>query len=174
MYKRQVSLPATAPDSIDTVVVVKTTSPIQIDKAPTSPSSDGTLVFSAEEAFLHNNEGSNDVRVQGSDPKNIGYWTDAHAWVEWPVKITKPGKYEVTADLSVESPSTQFNVEFAGQVLPVKVSSTGGYGSYKTTSLGTIVAEKIGDYTIKIQPDVENWQPVNIRQVTLTPETSTP
>ena len=169
-----VSLPATAPDSIDTVVVVKTTSPIQIDKAPTSPSSDGTLVFSAEEAFLHNNEGSNDVRVQGSDPKNIGYWTDAHAWVEWPVKITKPGKYEVTADLSVESPSTQFNVEFAGQVLPVKVSSTGGYGSYKTTSLGTIVAEKIGDYTIKIQPDVENWQPVNIRQVTLTPETSTP
>ena len=52
------------------------------------PDKDGVLVLSADSAFIHNNEGSRQVRVQQHEGiPNIGYWTDPEAWLEWSFRV---------------------------------------------------------------------------------------
>jgi alpha-L-fucosidase len=163
-----VSLPAQAPDPINSVVVLKVRGPLDVEIALPEPKKDGALILSAEAAYLHNNEGSRDVRVQGEgEDANLGYWTDAEAWVEWPFKIAKPGLYEVWAELAVEEAKTRFRLVLPGQETSVEVPSTGGYGNYVTKSLGRIRFDKPGEFTLQIRPERDHWQPMNLRQVEL-------
>lgn len=163
-----VSLPAEAPDENDSVIVLKVPRPLEIENTPPAEQQDGGLTLTAEMAFLHNNEGSRDVRVQrAGSSANLGYWTDAHAWVEWPLRIDRPGAYEITAEIAVEAARSKFSIEIRDQHLPVEVLSTGGYQSYTTKPLGTISIEKAGEYSLQIHPNVKHWQPINIRKVQL-------
>lgn len=161
-----VSLPKQAPDTINSVVVLKVSGTLDIEIALPMPKKDGALILSAESAYLHNNEGSRDVRVQDRDGRaNLGYWTDAEAWVEWSFEIDKPGQYEVWAELAVEEKKTRFRLVLPGQETSVDVPSTGGYGNYVNKSLGKIGFDKAGEFTLQIRPDTDHWQPMNLRQV---------
>ena len=132
------------------------------------PRKDGSLVLSADEAYIHNNEGSRDARVQQHDGlANIGYWTDAEAWVQWSFKIDKPGKYEVWAELAVEKGKSRFSLSLPDQQMEIEVLSTGGYGNYETKPLGIIDIDKAGEYTLRMKPDKDHWQPVNLRLLEL-------
>jgi len=135
---------------------------------PTS-SDDGSLVLSADAAYIHNNEGSRQARVQHREetPNNIGYWTDANAWVEWSFKVDQPGQYEILAELAVEQERSRFRIELAGQQKSVEVLSTGSYYRYFKKSLATIRIDQAGKYTLSIKPDKDDWQPINLRYVEL-------
>ena len=164
-----VSLPDQAPDEIDSVVVLKVRGALDIAIALPRPSKDGSLILSADSAYLHNNEGTRDVRVQDRDEgANIGYWTDAQAWVEWSFRIDKPGEYEVLAELAIEQERTRFRMVLPDQQKAVELASTGGYGNYVVKSLGVISFDKAGVYTLQIKPDPDQWQPVNLRMLKLT------
>jgi alpha-L-fucosidase len=163
-----VSLPAQAPDEIDSVLVLKVSGALDVEIALPMPKKDGALILSAESAYLHNNEGSRDVRVQGGGgDANLGYWTDAEAWVEWSFKIDKPGKYEVLAELALQEEKTRFRLVLPGQQKTVELASTGGYGNYRNKSLGKLRFDKAGEYTLQIRPDKDAWQPINLRQLEL-------
>ncbi len=163
-----VLLPAQAPDEINSVVVLKVNGALNVEVALPMPQKDGALILSAESAYLHNNEGSRDVRVQDRDGRaNLGYWTDAEAWVEWSFKIGKPGQYEVLAELAVEEERTCFRIVLPNQQKLVEIASTGGYGNYVSKSLGTLSFDKAGEYTLQIKPDRDDWQPINLRQLEL-------
>ena len=163
-----VSLPAQAPDEINSVMVLKVSGALNIEIALPMPKKDGSLILYAESAYLHNNEGSRNVRVQDRDGRaNIGYWTDAEAWVEWSFKIDKPGEYEVSAELAIEQESTRFRLMLPDQQKTVELASTGGYGNYVIKSLGNISLDKAGAYTLQIKPDPDQWQPINIRYLKL-------
>ena len=163
-----VSLPAQAPDEINSVVVLKVRGALDIEIALPRPSKDGSLILSADSAYLHNNEGTRDVRVQDRDEgANIGYWTDAQAWVEWSFRIDKPGEYEVLAELAIEQESTRFRMVLPDQQKAVELASTGGYGNYVVKSLGGISFDKAGVYTLQIKPAPDGWQPINLRQLEL-------
>ena len=163
-----VSLPEQAPDDIVSVVVVKVSGALDIGSTLPAPGKGGSLFLTAEMAYVHNNEGGRDIRLQEHDDiSHLGYWTDEEAWIEWSFMIDRPGRYEVLAELSVEASKTSFVIGLSGQSKPVEVSSTGGYGSYEMRSLGILHIEKAGDYTLQIRPERGRWQPMNLRQLRL-------
>jgi alpha-L-fucosidase len=163
-----VSLPAQAPDKINSVVVLKISGSLDVEIAVPEPKKDGALILSAEAAYLHNNEGTRDVRVQGeAEDANLGYWTDAEAWVEWSFQIDKPGQYNVRAELAIQEAKTRFRLLLADQEKTVELASTGGYGNYVIKSLGHFSFAKAGEYRLQIKPERDHWQPINLRQIEL-------
>ncbi len=168
-----VSLPAEAPDASNSVVVLKVEGTLDIGVASPKPREDGGLVLSADTAFIHNNEGTRDARVQERDGNsNIGYWTDAEASVEWSFEIERPGQYEIRAELAVQEAKSRFRIGLPDQLKAVEVASTGGYYDYVEKSLGQIRFEKAGKYTLRIKPDRVAWQPINLRKLVLKPRES--
>jgi alpha-L-fucosidase len=168
-----VSLPAEAPDAINSVIVLKVEGTLDIGVAAPKPREDGALVLSADAAFIHNNEGTRDARVQERDGNsNIGYWTDAEAWAEWSFEIERPGQYEIRAELAVQEAKSRFRIGLPDQLKAVEVASTGGYYDYVEKSLGQIRFEKAGKYTLRIKPDRDAWQPINLRKLVLKPRQS--
>jgi alpha-L-fucosidase len=163
-----VSLPAKAPDDIVSVVVVKVSGALEIGSATSMPQKYGSLVLSAESAYIHNNEGSRNADIrEGEGRSHIGYWTDDQAWVEWSVKVDQPGTYEVWGELAVESEKTRFLVGLPDQQQSVEVLSTGGYGNYVNKSLCEISFDKAGTYSLRVTPEKGVWQPINLRQLEL-------
>jgi alpha-L-fucosidase len=164
-----VSLPVSPPDPINSVVVLKVYGALDIELQSPMSVDDGSLVLTADAAYIHNNEGSRHARVQqrGDTANNIGYWTDANAWVEWSLQVDQPGQYEILAELAVEQESSRFRIELAGQQKSVQVLSTGSYYRYATRPLATIRIDETGKYTLSIKPDRDAWQPINLRQLEL-------
>ena len=163
-----VSLPDQAPDEFVSVVVVKVSGALDIERVLPMTQKDGLLVLQADQADIHNNEGNQDARVQEHEGRpNIGYWTDTRAWVEWSFRIERPGRYEIRAELAIEKEKSRFRWGLPGQHVSVEVSSTGGYRNYVTKSLGTISIDKAGEHTLQIKPEKGHWQPVNLRQLEL-------
>jgi len=162
-----VTLPAEAPDSINSVVAIHVKSALDVTTQDTSVANDGSLVLKAGSAYLHNNEGATQIKISDAEVPNISYWTDPQAWVEWSVKFDKPGTYEVTGNVAVEGEKTRFQFGMPQKLSPAEVGSTGGYGLYETTSLGEIKIDKAGTYPLQVIPDPENWQPMNVRELKL-------
>jgi alpha-L-fucosidase len=164
-----ISLPAAPPDPINSVVVLKVDGALDVESPLPALGDDGVLVLSADTAYIHNNEGSRQARVQQREdtPNNIGYWTDANAWVEWSFKVDQPGQYEILAELAVEQERSRFRVESAGQQKAVQVRSTGSYYRYAKMPLGTISIDQAGKCTLSIKPDKDAWQPINLRKLEL-------
>ena len=165
------TLPAEAPDKINSVVAVTVRG--ELDVAPVSPmlQKDGSLELTPQFAFLHNNEGARAIRMQESDGVPfLGSWTDVHAWVEWPVKVNRPGRYEVRVEFALEGEGASFSVGLPGQQQRVEVTSTGGHQRYAVKSLGTVTFDQAGSFSFRINPDAMHWQPVNLRRVVLRAE----
>lgn len=162
-----VSLPEDAPDDIDTVIVMHVSGPLDITTESGEIGINGELVLSAETAYFHNNEAGTQIQVQQKEVPNIGYWTDPQAWIEWSVKFEQPGTYEIFAELAVEGAKTRFRIGMPKKQTTVEVTSTGGYGSYEKKSLGMIEVKQAGTYPLQIIPEVENWQPINLRKLEL-------
>ena len=163
-----VSLPDQAPDDIVSVVVLKVSGALEIDSDLPVVTKDGSLILSAESAYIHNNEGSKDADIREHDGiSHIGYWIDNQAWAEWSVKIEKPGKYQIWGELSIENQKSQFRIGLPGQQKSVEVLSTGGYGNYVNKLLDDISFDKAGMYSVRITPDKDGWQPINLRKLEL-------
>lgn len=164
----EISLPETAPDDVASVVVLRVNGTLELEAVLPAVGPEGTLLLTADQAYIHNNEGSSDARLQSHDDiQHIGYWTDPEAFVEWTFRTNRPGDYEVRAVLSVANDKTR--VAFGLPKLPnfVEINSTGGYGKYAEKVLGTIHIESAGEQTIRIKPDPAEWEPINLRQLEL-------
>lgn len=163
-----VFLPQKAPDDIDSVVALKVSGKLDIESVLPKPDKDGSLILSAGMAYIHNNEGTRDARVQEYNGiLNIGYWTDEEAWLEWTFKIKRRGRYEVRAELAVEEEKSRFHLGLLGKLEAVEVSSTGGYKKYIKKSLGEITVDKAGTHVLQIKPDKKHWAPINLRKLEL-------
>ena len=162
-----VTLPAEAPNDYASVVVVKVNGTLEVEAVLPTVDSEGRLMLSVSDAFIHNNEGSQDAALRAHDDiPHIGLWTDKEAYVEWTFRA-EPGNYEVLAEFSVDSPKTEFSFGLVGVPQMVEMESTGGYGKYVEKSLGTLRVESAGEQTVRIKPNPEAWQPINLRRIEL-------
>lgn len=162
------SLPKQAPDEHASVIVVKINGPLEIEASLPTTDEDGSLILTAEDAYIHNNEGSRQATVQNADDvANIGYWTDNHAWLEWTFRVDQPGRYNVSGELAVEAPKSRFLIGPRDKQQSVEVASTGGYGSYKELQLCELEFAQAGEHVLLINPDEEAWQPINLRNIKL-------
>lgn len=164
-----VSLPAKAPDARNSVVVLEIDGPLEVE-AVDSTTLAGGLVLLAEDAYLNNNEGSRDIRVaESGGVPHLGYWTDPQASVQWTVRASETGTYEVFAEIALEASSTELVVTTPGNSVATQVESTGGYGSFATVSLGKIELKAAEAITLELKPEAASWNPVNLRKIELRP-----
>jgi hypothetical protein len=99
---------------------------------------------------------------------NIGFWTNARDWVSWQFQIDRPGRFNVTAELATPAAGSKFELTVANEKLSVEVSSTSDYGKFKTVKLGAVQIGR-GPQELSIKPVRNQWQPINLREIVLTP-----
>jgi alpha-L-fucosidase len=160
-----VTVPAQAPDAIASVVVLEVKTPLAIEPLLPGQAADGSLRLPAAEATCHGEK----VKYEGGYHRDhLGFWVDPKDWVEWQFTISRPGKFDVSAEIA--SPGTgAFTVSTAGQKLSAKAPRTGDFKKFTTVTLGTLTISKPGKLALAVRPVADGWRPMNLRSVTLRP-----
>ncbi|MGE9270235.1 MAG: alpha-L-fucosidase [Verrucomicrobiales bacterium] len=162
------SVPKKAPNDINSVITVEVGGQLEIEDTGITQSKDGSLDLWADNAYIHNNEGSQNaaLREYPDGPPCIAYWTDKEATVEWDFKVTQPGTFEVIAEVGLEADS-KLHYTVGDQTIEAEVASTKSYGNYRKQPIGNFTLDKPGNYNLRIKPDGKNWKPINLRKVEL-------
>jgi alpha-L-fucosidase len=160
-----ISLPAEAPDPFSSTVALKIKGPPRIEAALTAQDYDGSISLPAGEARLH---GAAIQRESIGGHENIGYWTNPEDWGDWEFKVTRPGKFEVSAE--VAGPDTaSFDLTVGESRLHATANGTGSYDRFRTAKLGAIGISAAGAQTLAVHPVKEGWHPINLRSLRLMP-----
>jgi hypothetical protein len=99
---------------------------------------------------------------------NLGFWTNPADWAEWAFQITRPGKFEVTAEAaSLEKASLKVIVGDSSS--SGAVPATGDYGKFKVAKLGLLEIASPGEVTLALRPVKGGWHPLNLKAIRLKP-----
>lgn len=112
--------------------------------------------------------GSEAMKEEGGSDQNIGYWIDPKASASWKFIVTKPGTYVLETSVAADR-NSQFKLTSGSESISTPVSATGGYGNYKPVSIGKFTFSMAGEHVITLTSDQENWNPVNIKKIKITP-----
>jgi len=158
-----ITLTGDAPDPICSAVVLKIKGRPEAVARIIRQGADGHVVLLPADAEL---KGS--LRVENKYGKpNIGFWIDAGDSAQWPFRLDKPGTFEVVGDLACQAPSA-FTIQVGETSLKAQATSTGDYGTFKTSTLGKLSIGKPGSHQLVMKPD-RGWSSVNVRSITLKP-----
>ncbi len=160
-------LPETAPDRIASVVAVEIDGPPQVLETAYAirQAPNGSIALPATEATLHGNHVQYEDR---DDRKCIGYWTDPSDWIEWQLHVTRPGRFHATAEVAALG-SGRFELSAGDSKIQTSAPATGDYGKFEKVDLGTIEIPQRGTVALALKPVPQNWQPLNLRELKLTP-----
>jgi alpha-L-fucosidase len=165
-----ITVPAAAPDSISSTVVLKVKGPLEIDQPVLAQSPDGSITLPASEARPHGDQ----LRYEsGAQRDNLGFWLNPADWADWEFAVARPGKFAVTAQVAAPQ-SASLQIELKGEKLTGKVPVTGDYGKFETMGLGSIDIANAGRVTLSLRGVEEGWNPVNVRSIRLKPIAATP
>lgn len=160
-----VSVPAVAPDQIDSVVVLRVRGQPEVTATITGQRPDGSVHLDAAEATLHGNT----LRYEPDSSKRcIGYWTDANDWVEWEFHISRPGKFTAVVETAAQSEGAKLTIEVGSAKLSFDVPRTGDYSRFQQSALGPIELAA-GTTRLTVRPVGTGWTPVNLRSIVLKP-----
>jgi alpha-L-fucosidase len=160
-----IQVPATAPDSISSTIVLKIKGQPEVDETVLKQAADGSISLPAADADLFGG-----VQYESGNGKdNVGFWTDPGDYVSWTFKVNQPGKYEVTAVTAAQG-TGNYQVAIGNQKISGTAPNTGDYTAFQSTRLaGALEISAPGIVTLTVKPVVENWSPVNLKSITLTP-----
>lgn len=136
----QVTVPATAPDAVSSVVVLEGVGTVDpLPPPPIKPGPDGSVALECDEADLT----GQGLRVEGNTRLNLTGWTDPAAAATWTVQIPRPGKYEVLAFWSVTAAQagSGYGVTVGDKTLSGTPAVTKGD---QTVSLGVVAVDQAG------------------------------
>lgn len=160
-----VTVPAEGPDPVCTVVVLKVKGAVKVEAPVPSQQSDGSIKLRAAEAICHGHQ----IRYEvGEKRDNIGFWLDPNEWVEWSFRLTRPGKFAISAETAAEG-SGSFEVISGDQEIRATAPATGDYGRFTTTELGHVEIAEAGKSTLAVKAVKEGWKPFNLKSITLSP-----
>ena len=160
-----ISVPATAPDAISSTVVLKVKGALDIEPQLIAQADDGSIVLSASDARLHGK--SLNLEAHGRR-ENLGYWVNSGDWADWEFNVTKPGKFEVSAEIAALQ-AASFEVSVGDQTLHGTAPVTGDYGRFRRVSVGAVEIASPGKVTLAIKPVKEGWQAMNLSAIRLAP-----
>lgn len=109
--------------------------------------------------------------VIGDVKYNIGYWTNADAFVTWPIMTGKAQRYDVIATIACknESAGSVVTIDSGGEPIELKVQSTGGWSEYRKLLLGTLDIPA-GSSTLTLRAKSKPGEAVlNLRSIFLSP-----
>jgi len=162
-------LPDKPLDEVDTVIVLKITGKLDVERILPGQDGDGVLVLAVNDANIHNPGygGKLELRQDGNSASYLDGWTDFRSRVDWLVRIDKPGTFDVYAEVAAEEPAGFLLMANDGQK-PLTVKSTGGLQTFQTQHIGQLTLPE-GESAIRIHPQKSLWNPIMLRSVTLKP-----
>ena len=165
-------LPDKPLDEIDTVIVLKITGKLDVERILPKQDEDGILVLAMDDAHIHNpGYGGKLELIQGENSNfYLDGWTDFQSRVDWLVKIDKPGIFDVYAEVAAEEPAGLLLMANDEQK-SLTLESTGGKQAFQTQRIGRLMLSE-GESTIRIDPQMSHWNPIRLRLVTLKPTDS--
>lgn len=159
-------------DPMDTVIVLKVSGKLDVDRILPKQDANGDVILSATYADIQNRtlNAATHARIEWVNGRpTIGFWHEAKTSVEWLFMIDRPGSFEVRAETGVMAPKTKFEIQCGSSKIAAEIISTGGYAKFSDVKVGTITIDKAGEHCIRIMPDAANWQPMNLGVIRLKP-----
>jgi alpha-L-fucosidase len=164
-----VYVPAVSPTPHAGVVVLEIKGKPEVLATGLRQAADGTVTLKAGDAELIGSS----IKLETRDSvANIGFWTDAKDYVQWPVTITKPGTFEVEANYACDpgSDGSECALIIGGQQLSATVVATQGWGDFVTAIVGQIDVPKAGPVNVLVKATRKQGQAVvNLRSLVLKP-----
>ncbi|HWA26578.1 MAG TPA: alpha-L-fucosidase [Lacunisphaera sp.] len=165
----ELTLPASAPDAADSVVVLDFPAQIAANRA--------LRLDSAGMTRLHVMDGRLDGRgIRYGDGKTnrdvTEEWSGADASVTWTVRVPSAGRFAVAAQYNTLTPENTgaFTVEAAQQSLAGRVQPTQNVNTFRTEPLGELVLPA-GEHTLVVRArEVAGGNLMRLRQLELTPQ----
>jgi alpha-L-fucosidase len=159
------TVPAAAPDPVSTTVVLEVKGALEIGQAGLVQDYDGSVVLPASEARLH----GDGIKYESGDQRDsLGFWTNPDDWADWEIKITRPGRFEVSAEIAALD-SGSLGITVGDNTTKGTAYPTGDYGKFRAMKLGTLEISKAGKTTVAVRPIKEDWHPLNLKAIRLKP-----
>jgi alpha-L-fucosidase len=159
------TVPTGCPDPISSTVVLQVKGKLDIVQPGIFQDYDGSVALPASEARLH----GSDIKYEtGAQRDNIGFWFSPNDWADWEVNVTKAGKFEVTAEVAATD-AASLEVSAGGSKSTGQAASTGDYGKFKVTKLGTVEISSPGKINIGLHAVPTGWHPLNVKALRLKP-----
>ena len=172
-----ISLPATAPDPIATVVELDLTDALDLlPPGSLAQKPDGSLKLEADTATLKsedNAEPTARLEAVGGQP-NIGYWVKSGDFATWTARIKKPGTFDVSAEYAAAPhPLGVGLILSAGEnSVHAVIPATGAWNIFHTASLGTIEIANPGSVIVALKRDGDKSGGCNLRSLQFVPHES--
>ena len=100
----------------------------------------------------------------------IQNWSTVEDIASWEFEATSPGVYEVWVDYAHPGNGGRYQVELGGQALDVAVGDTGGWNKFKQISIGAILIESPGRFSLGVRPqEIAGGSLMNLRGISLQP-----
>jgi hypothetical protein len=160
----RLTVPATAPDMVDAVVVVHCDGEVMTDSTRLLQPAFPTETLRAFDGELHG--GLKFGPGKKIDDVVLG-WSRTNQFVTWPARLNEAATYEVTADYDAmeASAGNTFAVTLGSQALSGTVQS----GTHQATVLDR-VALKAGSFEIKVAPaQIKAGELMHFRSLVLKP-----
>jgi alpha-L-fucosidase len=150
-------------DPISSTVVVKIKGQLKIEEPVIAQQADGSVVLPASEADLHGAQ----IRYEsGGEREGLAHWTNPGDFVDWKFIVTKPGRFEVTAETAgIES--APFTVTIGDEQLNAAAGATGDYLKFTVSKLGILQVPAAGTVTLAVRPAADGWHPLNLKSIRL-------
>ncbi len=163
-------LPDKPLDEINTVIVLKITGKLDVERILPRQDGEGVLELAMDDAHIHNPGygGRLELRQDDNSAFYLDGWTDFQSRVDWLVRIDKPGIFNVYADVAAEEPAGFLLMANDGQK-SLTIKSTGGQQTFQTQRIGQLMLPE-GESTIRVHPQMSLWNPIILRSVTLKPD----
>jgi len=159
------SLPAAAPDHVSSTIVLRVKGPLEITRAGLAQDHDGSVALPAEEARLHGSE----IKFEAGDQRDcLGFWTNPADWADWSFQVTRPGKFDVTAEVAALE-GASLKVSVGDSTSTGAAAATGDYGKFKVARLGVLEIASPGKVTLAVRPVADGWHPLNLKAIRLKP-----
>jgi alpha-L-fucosidase len=161
------SLPAQAPDAIASVVEVKFTGVLQVERLLPGPGADDSIMLGATIADIHNSLRAH-AKLEGKgDAAKITKWDNAETRVSWDFNATKAGTFLVKADIAGAG-GGKLAVVLDKSTIIAEVAPAEGAGQ-RTVELGKVKIPGPGSYTLELKPDKSGWKGFDLFAVNLVP-----
>jgi alpha-L-fucosidase len=165
-----IALPATAPDPIDTVVVLDLSEAPKVDPPVLTQSSDSGFHLD----YLHAVTAGKAVKRFNRDGGfHIGKWTGPGDSASWDLLVSQVGTYKATIRYAAPAgwAGVKFIVAIGKETLSGSVQTTGPEYAYGSFVLGTIRIPRAGRYTVTVHPSGATGNSLMyLQSLDLTPE----
>jgi alpha-L-fucosidase len=165
-----ISLPAKAPDTPASVVVIETEGLPEVVKKEVTQDEKGILELNYLTASTYGNAVTRFNRKGGF---HISKWKEPQDSVVWSVRIKKPGKFKlvITYAANEEWLDKPYLISVDNHVIEKKVIPTGGLFEYRFFPIGYIEFPEEGVYSLTIRPDnIDEDYLMYLLSLTLSPE----